>query len=100
MLERISGDERINPADMVDAPVLALGLDYGGGFDLASLVVVADDPDTGMVAVQRSWICQDGYDRIAAADPHAVVARIRQRPGAGGRIRRTEHRRVVRDSDG
>lgn len=69
MLEKITSDVPVDPEVLASASNLAIGLDYGGGFDLASLVVVGDDGFGGMTAIQRSWICRAGFDRIASSAP-------------------------------
>jgi phage terminase large subunit-like protein len=48
---------------------VVVALDYGGGWDLATAVILGDQGDGQVIALQRSWVCSAGLERIVAAVP-------------------------------
>ena len=70
MLEKVTGPVHLE--DMRDAAIRAIGIDYGGSWDLASICVVADD-DGDLSCLQRSFISQAGIERIRKKCPEVAA---------------------------
>lgn len=54
--------------DLFDCEIRVAGLDYGGAYDMCSLVILGFDGDR-MLVRQVSWISNDGYQRLRSATP-------------------------------
>jgi phage terminase large subunit-like protein len=68
MIERARRPAPVTLERLTACDRCVIGLDHGGSYDLASVVVLGDNGEE-VLALQRSWISAAGFERIAAAVP-------------------------------